>query len=358
MNLAKFLEGRGDQLGHLNLRVTDLEQIQDLMADDGSVSQYLRVLADDMTKRFAAPEQGAKYTRALGATLGEEERSWMPGGATKEVIPATAGQEKNEKFLGRLQKGNPLKDVGAAISHGEHAHRIQWFIISRWVRTQSFDHPDYMGRVYKALTTIVPMDSVAGNFSNIESLWAAVIDIPGQHPLKTNEGDVRSGAPVDLTTAISGGNKVGLSQLQMAILNRRVKRYLEVGAYWHHLLRIKGQDLPSGGRTSKEWREQAKKNMEGNEAAKEFVETFPLPFGRTDVSLLDSKFGGLTGPLAPLLDRAYKLMEQGVVLGYDGRNALAFGLAGIEPSPQYIDFCIEAPGSPLKLEGGSWKENK
>lgn len=66
---------------------------------------------------------------ALEEVLNEDEAEWMEEGETE--VPRVGGIENNSQFLGRIRSGQKLVDKGAATSHGEHAHRIQWYMIKK-----------------------------------------------------------------------------------------------------------------------------------------------------------------------------------------------------------------------------------
>jgi hypothetical protein len=355
VDLRKFLgEDHERKLKKYGISIEPLKEVQNLLADASKVTGYLIELKTEMEKHF--PDSQMKYTRALGRALSDSERTWMETRDSKdvEVIPATAGQEPNEIFLKHLRSNKPLKDVGAAISHGEHAHRIQWFVIARWAKGE----PKLLNSLYQAMNELLPEDAL--EFKNIESLWSAVLDVPGQHALA---GDVDSAAPVKLTTAISTGEKVKFSQLQVAILNRRLKRYLQAGAYWG-LLRAEAGLGGLISKESKEWRTEAyahKADADGKkqESAQAFLRAFPYeqgkagPFGRTDAFFLDKRLSDVAGPAKQLVDRYPALLSEGKILGYDARNALALSLAGVQPSESYVEFCLSKGGESLKMNK-SW----
>jgi hypothetical protein len=353
VDLDKFLGENSGKLKEYGLSIDDLKAVQTLLADGSKVTGYLVELKTEMERHF--PESQMKYTRALGRALSDIEGTWMKTASPKdvEVIPATSGQEPNEVFLQHLRSNKPLKDVGAALSHGEHAHRIQWFVIAKWAK-----QPEHLNKLYRAMNELLPEDAL--QFGNIESLWSAVLDVPGQHPLAH---DVDSAAPVKLTNAISKGEKVKFSQLQVAILNRRLKRYLQVGAYWG-LLRAGANFGGEFSKDSRGWRTEAQANKNADDekkrrAAQAFLGAFPYqpgkegPFGRTDTSFLDERLPGVEAPAKALVDSYPALLSNGQILGYDARNALALSLAGVQPSESYVRFCLSKGGEPLKMNK-SW----
>jgi hypothetical protein len=159
--------------------------------------------------------------------------------SSRNKVEADKGQEEQSKFLGRIKGAKSLKDVGAAVSHGEYAHRIQWYVISRSALDIGSISPALLKDIYSILGELGFLKQVdkyvAVAIKNIWSLWGAVVDVPasaakatpekeGQEPL----GSVGFSAPVDLTTHISkGGGGLQYSQLRLAVLNRRIKRYFE-----------------------------------------------------------------------------------------------------------------------------------
>jgi Family of unknown function (DUF5636) len=354
VNLDTFLgKNSKEKLKEYELSIDDLKAVQTLLADGSKVTGHLMELKAEMEKHFPASQM--KYTRALGKALFDSERTWMKTEGLKdvEVIPATAGQEPNRIFLEHLRSNRPLKDVGAAISHGEHAHRIQWFVIARWAK-----RPEHVRNLYRAMNQLLPENAL--EFKNIESLWSAVLDVPGSNPLAH---DVDSGAPVNLTSAISKGEKVKFSQLQVAVLNRRLKRYLQVGAYWG-ILRLEANFDGQLSKDSRGWRTEAHDNRNADDegkrnAAKKFLLVFPYqpgkegPFGRTDTFFLDERLPGMGGPAKALVDLYPALLSKGQILGYDARNALALSLAGVKPSQSYVEFCLSKGGESLKMNK-SW----
>lgn len=190
-----------------------------------------------------------KYTRALDLALWEQEKRWMvPKGegvrseGSRETIPADIGQESSTDFLGRIRGAKPLKDVGAAVSHGEYAHRIQWYVISRSAMEIGSVTPAWLQGFYAILgaqefeTQVATIS--ADILKNTWSLWNALVDVPGtvadDYPKETppsGVGAVGFSAPVHLTGHISRGEGgLPYSQLRLAVLNRRIKRYFEADA--------------------------------------------------------------------------------------------------------------------------------
>lgn len=240
-------EGMRERLFKEGISIDDLEEIQELMEDKKEVGSYLQELEQSMVAWFHKPESEYKYTRALDLALFEHEKLWMLPEGSKSVrskgntekIPAKSSVEPSNKFLGRIEKAKPLKDVGAAVSHGEYAHRIQWYVIWRSALSIGSITPQFLRKLYMILgdqffEQHVKEYNAQTALNNMWSLWGAVVDVPlsvvnakhneGQEPI----GEVGFSAPVTLTSHISKGEgELQYSQLRLAILNRRIKRYFQ-----------------------------------------------------------------------------------------------------------------------------------
>lgn len=257
-----------------DLDMDDLEDIQDLLGDREAVAELLGELEGDTNEQFENPESEYKYTRALDMALFQQERKWMPIKFRKDRARIDAAEKPapNDEFLSYLESGLPLKDVGAPISHGEYAHRLQWYMISRSLEKNLFKENEgrydpeapraeeyqYLLRtLYKHLgtkeyTKMLQNDNVRGTTEKERNnpvagqfplpLWSAILDIPGARTSKPPFDDVYAAAPVKLTGALTfeGTSKetrkgdlqqgpLAYSQLSLAVLNRRIKRFLEKG---------------------------------------------------------------------------------------------------------------------------------
>ncbi len=299
IDLDKFFPGEERyRLFDMGLDLDDLEEIQDLLADPQYVVPLLAELERDVNEQFEDPQNELKYTKALGAALYQQEEKWMnvPGGPKdRTVIPLTAGVVANDPFLATIRgEGGggpkPLKDVGAPVSHGEYAHRIQWFMISRALEKNMAERhgSDFLqneGRprrefqwllntLYQAMTDadftkIFQKGQLLGASQEQRNnpvrgqfplpLWSAILDMPGSFVDSGQRGeqdfrmfsDIFTAAPVKLTGALTlegGGRKgaveddsplapLGYSQLSLAVLNRRIKRYLQKGNRGDNVLR-------------------------------------------------------------------------------------------------------------------------
>jgi hypothetical protein len=290
VDLDEFLTGEDRRrLFADELSVDDLEEIQELLRDQGAVSGLLAELEGETEEQFWTEGSEFKYTRALNMALSAQERKWMNTEDPKdrELIGGSEGQLSNDTFLGRVGSGKPLKDVGAAVSHGEYAHRLQWYIISRSLEKNLFgeDDEDESGRysekhtrarefqyilrqlyrhmaekeytkVFRGGRLESPQNQEDRNKVDKEQsplpLWSAILDIQGSNVdrgLQKEEGyerfaDVFAAAPVKLTGSLTfetdpftkkvdkGGLQQGglaYSQVSLAVLNRRLKRWLGLG---------------------------------------------------------------------------------------------------------------------------------
>lgn len=285
INLDDFLTDEDRQrLFASGLDVDDLEDVQDLLGDEEAVAGLLSELEGETEEQFWKKGNELKYTKALGAALYNQEAKWMnvnPEEKDLERIPGDSGVESNDKFLSHIATVKPLKDVGAAVSHGEYAHRLQWYIISRSMENNfkdmygedfleqdgrpSREFRDLLQTLYRQMSDpeytkmfekgqIGPTDEHTRNNPDREKgqfplpLWSALLDMPGSYVDNAKKGqkeyqmfgDIFAAAPVKLTgglTFTSGTQKGSLqegplaySQVSLAVLNRRLKRYLGGGS--------------------------------------------------------------------------------------------------------------------------------
>jgi len=331
-------EGRRQALATSSFHIKELTAIQHLLLDRELVAKELVELDLGVRARLGDKASAMKYTRALDAALLEEERKWVgvaptaPKDERRVTIKAGAQTAATKPFLEIVRKGLPLKDVGAPITHGEYPHRIQWYVIARVAGLE----PKRVRELYKLLgdkAFIVDFkklaeekkaaaekelaqaqESVAAKGeaeepkSGLERyqhrtlpdlyLWNAVLDIP----LSASEGDdanksigdVGFAAPVALNKHItSGQGGLAYGPLRLAVLNRKLKRWLEAG-----------------------------------------VRT-PNPPGEK----LDLK--GKVAELVTVAVSLAKRQPKPVVVDYDARNAIAFAMAGITPSESYVDSALK-----------------
>jgi hypothetical protein len=278
---AFFSDEDRERLFSMGLGIDDIEEIQDLLGDEEEVAALLQQLEGETEEQFWEPENELKYTRALGAALYNQESKWMNVDPEKdkdlETISGQQGVESTDRFLGHIATVKPLKDVGAAISHGEYAHRMQWYAISKALENnfaemygedflekegrpsenykwllQSFysamAEPEYtkMFEEGNVRQTDEQERNAPGKGQFPLPLWSAVLDMPGSFVDLAGKdqryemfGDIFAAAPVKLTgglTFSAKGEKGSLqqgplaySQTSLAVLNRRLKRYFEGG---------------------------------------------------------------------------------------------------------------------------------
>lgn len=288
---AWFKEENGSQIDEDKLAY--LKQIQAFLADP-EVGIYEGQLDFELEKRMhdffedhhgeLSPNEAA--TMFLEEVLSDEEALWMNPG--KEEIPVDSRQENNSDFLKRIRTGKALVDKGAATSHGEYAHRIQWFMIARFFKDKNLE--TYIEKVENPEGTKSPKEvereaktkmyedllelyqemgkeehvrringetGEAEKPDNIDDenlnipLWSAILDVQGSHDrnkdkqpaLEQFEG-VRKAAPVNLTgdfTINPAFERYGLqigtlgflaspdSPISIALLDTRLKKWLQDG---------------------------------------------------------------------------------------------------------------------------------
>jgi hypothetical protein len=347
---------RRERLFAAGIDIDDLEDVQELLKDKASVNKYLKELELAMEAWFRKKEVSQyKYTRALDMALFEQEKKWAvttPESQAQErsqgsvnKIPAIAGQQPTLEFLAGIRSGKPIKDVGAAVSHGEYAHRIQWYVISRSAMDIGSVTPAWLRDFYKALgeeefITEVK-DITATALQNTWNLWNALVDVPGSvvddNPQPGKIGEVGIAAPVKLTGALSAGTEdvtgggLQYSQLRLAVLNRRLKRYFE-----------EAPKRPSDPA------EREKKSEEGPGRDKTTASALTPEeetFGRGDKDLagmlinIEATMGDAKCPPSQI-GRVLEILKKGgnytsptkhgaVDFSYDDLNAIALGLCGI-----------------------------
>lgn len=306
--------GLREQLFKEGIDIDDLEDIQELLENKSKVQSYLKILEKRVNEMFEKSGSEKKYTRALDMALWEEEKIWMDIENSEvsserskghvELIPESGGQEEQEAFMTKIRGGKPLKDVGAAISHGEYAHRIQWYVLRMAANEVKGTTPTYLRSLYKVLGAreyIKRIDSInAPMLDYTWTLWGALVDIPASLENKEKEtiGEVGYSAPVNLTKDLSeGAGEMKYSMIQLAVLNRRLKRYYSAKA--------------------------KKTQMRGDKVLEkmlENIETTMVSAHFTDEEIDEAKKGR---------QKAEKKAQKGEVVDYDERNRLAFALCGI-----------------------------
>ena len=237
-----------------NHLITRLEAIQQLLADPCFVEIALRCL-----EQQAGVIGGgrAKYTKAVDLALAEKEAEWTlgvrltlrtepklkPKTPSPTIVSTSGPLPFQRQFLQEaVKKSVPIKDVGAPVSHGEYAHRIQWYIIAfyfldAWTPAglRYIHHAMGRRRFLQLLKQPVRDDDP------YRSLWDYVVDVRLNEPGEVGmTRDVMLGSPVRLTSKLLGYDfnsqykKVELGALATkykviarAIANKRRKRSLE-----------------------------------------------------------------------------------------------------------------------------------
>ncbi|MFN4816619.1 MAG: LirA/MavJ family T4SS effector [Pseudanabaena sp.] len=299
-----------EQLFKKGINIDDLEEIQELLEDKSEVQRYLKILEERVNRMFEKSGSEKKYTRALDMALWEEEKIWMDIEDSEvsserskghvELIPESGGQEEQDAFMTKIRGGKPLKDVGAAISHGEYAHRIQWYVLR--MAAKEVGSTTWLRSLYKVLGAseyIKVVDSIKAPVLNYTwTLWGALVDIPASLEKEETIGNVGYSAPVNLTKDLSeGAGEMKYSMIQLAVLNRRLKRYYSAKAK----------------KTQKRGDKVLDKMLEN-------IETTMVSAHFTDEEIDEAKKG---------LQKAEKKAQKGEVVDYDERNRLAFALCGI-----------------------------
>ncbi len=299
-----------EQLFKKGINIDDLEEIQELLEDKSEVQRYLKILEERVNRMFEKSGSEKKYTRALDMALWEEEKIWMDIEDSEvsserskghvELIPESGGQEEQDAFMTKIRGGKPLKDVGAAISHGEYAHRIQWYVLR--MAAKEVGSTTWLRSLYKVLGAseyIKVVDSIKAPVLNYTwTLWGALVDIPASLEKEETIGNVGYSAPVNLTKDLSeGAGEMKYSMIQLAVLNRRLKRYYSA----------KAKKLQSRSDT-------VLKNMLGSIGITMVSANF------TDKEMIEVK---------TKVQEAEQKAEKEEVVDYDERNRLAFALCGI-----------------------------
>jgi hypothetical protein len=299
-----------EQLFKKGIDIDDLEEIQELLENKSEVQRYLKILEGQVNRMFEESGSEKKYTRALDMALWEEEKMWMDIESSEvsserskghvELIPESGGQEEQAAFMTKIRDGKPLKDVGAAISHGEYAHRIQWYVLRMAAREVGSTTEAWLRSLYNVLGAseyIKVVNSInAPVLKNTWTLWGALVDIPAS--LENTIGKVGYSAPVNLTKDLSeGAGEMKYSMIQLAVLNRRLKRYYSA----------KAKKLQSRSDT-------VLKNMLGSIGITMVSANF------TDKEMIEVK---------TKVQEAEQKAEKEEVVDYDERNRLAFALCGI-----------------------------
>jgi hypothetical protein len=280
VKLSEFLTKEDvEQLQKRGVNVNELEEVQDLLANPEAVNALLGELEGEALSGLE--KSSGRPTRAVSSALYAQESKWMNGtGDKKKDTIKTEGVVPTTSFLEMLSTVRPLKDTGAAGSHGEHAHRLQWYMISRHVERkfqqqygdeflkdekQAGAYKQKLQGMYAAMADprFVKIHDeeqkklrASENETEIEQdvpekktvplpLWSAILDVRGSHVDKGVKepssafgmfGDVFAAAPVKLTGALTYDEKSARGSLltagkhltlSRALLNRRLKRFFK-----------------------------------------------------------------------------------------------------------------------------------
>ncbi|MFY0575730.1 LirA/MavJ family T4SS effector [Cystobacter fuscus] len=173
-------------------------------------------------------------TSKLSFVLEKTENQWMRSGVQK-LHPDEGVVEVVNFLVDYLWQRRALKDVGAGAQHGEHSHRIQWYIIYHYFRGKGA--PTHS--IQSLYDTMVNPKYTTKNMVNVQvSLWDSVLDVRyswlnGRHEnnpvegLKDVYGDVKYASPVFLNDRLTHPDSDLIKQLprlSTALTRRRLKR--------------------------------------------------------------------------------------------------------------------------------------
>lgn len=161
----------------------DFLDIQALLADETQVGNYFLELSLEIDKR--CEEQKIKPTRALSLILQELERKH----GFRQIVPIYTGFVTRDDFLAGLRGGVVAKDVGAGPMHGEHTHRIQWYIIMRaYEEDDLFTSSDHTPlEVYQAIGNSKYVDELK-TINVVGTMWDQLVDTPPSWDKKNERG--------------------------------------------------------------------------------------------------------------------------------------------------------------------------
>ena len=229
-----------------------LQEIQQLLADPARVQAALKALEESASGKMQLPGVAGKPTRALNAALQDVESEWMnPGRVKLEKGKITRQGPKEYSQASKPQASTlytrstsgaqlppdemvdkavlplaGLKDVGAAVSHGEYPHRLQWQIIYHHLnekfnkeRSEGPGSGSELRHLYLMMSNperVIdhPLGLQYGDGPAQISLWDAVLDAQGSWTvgkfgkdtipeLKEMYQDARFAAPALLTAVLT-----------------------------------------------------------------------------------------------------------------------------------------------------------
>lgn len=244
---------QGTTKAQLGDQLDALKEFHDTLVDMGKVNTYLTALESavkDALKQHD-PNDPRRHTKALTEVLATEEASWMNqdqapvddthSGKGAAKISVEAGVLDPAGLVKILEERRPLKDVGAAISHGEYAHRVQMWIFSRWA--QETGRADQRALLFGKLL-VRDVGALEEDEEKIVPggpggpVWSWVLDIPAGD-VRFHPEEVGAAAPANVTTGITKVGHEGkrptpitgvYDKLRRAFLARRIKRHAQAKA--------------------------------------------------------------------------------------------------------------------------------
>jgi hypothetical protein len=240
-----------------NNLIEKLEAIQQLLADPAFVQFALDHLEAKTAEIMA--NLTCKPTTALDMALAELESQWAL--EERMTLRTTAKSKKpssrhpNEltllgedgplafqrQFLQKaVKQAVPIRDIGAPVSHGEYAHRLQWYIIAYYFLDGWTDKGiRYVHHAMGRRRFLQELESPNRKDDPLRSLWDYVVDIRFNEPQEVGASEsVFAASPVRLTSRLLGydviAQKLTLGTLSLrykniarAVANKRRKRVLD-----------------------------------------------------------------------------------------------------------------------------------
>lgn len=176
-------------------------------------------LGQKVDEKFGTSE--AKFHKVLKRVLEKEEGKYgfnAAEGTLKEKVRVTlTGIVPMEDFNKLLKMGYHWKDPGAGTSHGEYAHRIQWYIYT----TSSASNGSHSLELFKAMANqecLTKIKTFGGDGEKEITMWDFILDCFMKSEVNTPESD-SARAPACLTQFIEDNAKT--FPVLCAYLNRR-----------------------------------------------------------------------------------------------------------------------------------------
>ncbi|RKG70986.1 hypothetical protein D7V80_03435 [Corallococcus sp. CA054B] len=223
-----------------------MRRIQELLRDEEEVQTYLKRLEDAIARCPGGKGGKTTPTAKLSLVLEDTEKRWMRSGVDR-LSPEEGVVEVINFLVDHLWQRRALKDVGAGPQHGEHSHRIQWYIIFHYFRSKGAP----ISSIQDLYDTMVSPTHTATNMVGIQvSLWDSVLDVRfswlnGRHDAKPVPGlseiygDVKYASPVFLNEALTRPESKLIElypRLSAALTHRRLKRTPSTAAKTRELL--------------------------------------------------------------------------------------------------------------------------